>query len=362
MFVDTVAAVVEVPNLAVDGFTGGVVSENWTTGERSARLFRNPAPGEPYAPRVTYWTGSQVLKVEFSVQKMSVGSDTPGATGAALDAVDRFLAGAFGAGLPGVRTWRVQRVDYCVDIQVGEALPAYMAVLERLQIASWSRHPFAGQGVVWKSRSTRGRWVKFYDKSKESGNGSGVLRFEVSNYRDAVRYMAEHWFGCERSVAELVKPGRAVFVLCYFWDKLGLGRGDYGHEQAELWRLRAVFGARGVAAARYVLCVHREFGPEAWRRGLVSRSSYYRWLARLKRQGFLASAGPCALPALCLFGSESELASAENLKSSSAPPVFLGEKTISWKNLAEKLGFRAEVRPISYLLEVFNGTESTKSA
>jgi len=320
-------------------FQGGVERQAFDTGEVDRRLYRNPS-GSEYGPRVTYWDTTRTLKVEFSAQKMG------GTVGQALDAVDEFLRDTFGE-LPGIRSWSVQRIDYAADLAVGDKLPLYVAALEQAQIAGCTRHPFSGAGIVWKSRGRRGRWVKFYTRA------DGSLRFEVSSYKDAARYMAERWFGCERTVEQMVKPGRALFALSREWERLGLGGDVFGHEVGELDRLRAVFGLRGVSSARYVLELHREFGAEAYRGlGLVSKATYYRRLAELRAEGFLVEGDErealkaIELPCESVF----DAIGARNLKSSEPPlAIFRPEKT--WARLCGLLEISAKNRPNRYLLK-----------
>ena len=116
-----------------------------------------------------------------------------------------------------------------------------------------------------------------------------TLRFEVSNYRDAVKYMAARWFGCERLVGEMVGIGRALYCLAAHWDRLGLGVSDsFGHDEHQLMRLRQAFG-RKVSTAYYALRLIREYGPQACTAplNLMSKSAYYAWRGRLIECGFL---------------------------------------------------------------------------
>jgi len=387
-FIDTVVArVVLDRDLDVTLFEGGVVYEDLAMGEVSRRLYRNPAEG--YAPRVTYWPGSRTLKIEWSVEKMG------------LERVDVWLRETFGE-VPGIRTWRVMRVDYAVNLDVGANLPEYLAAVGRLQLGSWERHPWEGRGVVWKSKSQRGRWVKFYDKGRERAErggargesepvagrrqgsahpADGVLRFEVSNYADAVKYMAARWFGCERTVGELVEPGRALYVLAYFWQKLGVGRG-VGERDAELAQLRRAFGVRNVAAARHALECYRQHGIESYKSlQLISKSSYYRWTRELREKGFLVSANERAsLPALHLpLESVFEKArrpkkgeNGENLKnpepgadrllSRKTHPKNEGMREKNWAKIAGLLGLTGVAPMNLYLLERWHAWSETASA
>lgn len=346
--IDTVAASVKLDHdLDVTVFQGVAAREDFASGEQSVRLFRNQA-GSQYEPRLTYWPATRLLRVEFSVRK--VAASVP------FDTVDTWLRGLFVQELPPLTTWTCQRIDYAVDLDVGDLLPQYLALLGRCQVGSWSRQPHAS-GVVWKSSS---RWVKFYDKGRESEKQIGVLRFEVSNYRDAVRYMAHHWFGCERTVGEMVQPGRALYVLARYFEQLGLAAESYDSREYELQQLKSVFGSRSLPGAAHALACIRTHGTESYKsQSLMSKSSYYRWLRVLREHGFLATNELKSLPVLRLPCTEAfkSLSGAQNLKlrkdAYQLGGVELSQK-ISWEKLAGLLQVSAKTPRNSYLLERFN--------
>lgn len=294
---DTVAAFTSVPSLAANLFGGGSVVEDFDTGRSRARLWLNP--GEAYAPRVTYWPEAELLKLEFSISKMAdVDPQTntdEAAKERALDNVNAF-ARQFGD-LPDVRTWTVQRVDYCWMWDCGEQVDEYLHVMSELVASGMARSTYK-HGVVWKAGN---RWTKFYRRKQ-------MLRFEVSNYRDAVVYMAKHWFQCERTVEQMLKPERAIRCMAEMWKRLGLdGLDEYKASDALLCKLRETYSNQ-VGQAFYVLHLIIEFGSQAIARGLVSSSSFYRWKRRLAADGFLAMS-ETTMDALLL-------PSTENLKTS----------------------------------------------
>lgn len=333
MNVDTIAALTDVPDLDVSVFQAVAGSASLTTGEVQQRYILN-LDGE-YAPRATYYATTGTLRVEWAASRLSV------------DEADVWVREVFGV-KRSVREWRCQRVDYAVDLNV-EQVPEYLAALSRLQLSTWQRHPFAGQGVVWKAKS---RWAKFYNKR------TGVIRFEVSNYRDAVRYMASRWFGCERTVQEMMQPGRALYVLAYYWQRLGLGQG-IGAEQGELYALREAFGRRNIASAQHALHCIQEHGTESYKGlQLISKSSYYRWLKALREHGFL-SMSESVLPALHLpLERFFDASLAQNLKGSDVAPLSsLNEKNSreKWWFLSQVMGFNPKNPEIKYLQERFDG-------
>ncbi len=364
--IDTIAALITLSKPVDEAlFNGRVDQVDLRTGIAASRLFRHSTDAA-YAPRVTYYPKTQSLRVEFSVVKMAasnpLGDVTPEIVNTALDRVDAWISSTFGP-LPSVRTWKVQRVDYAVNLHVGALLPHYLSVLNSLHLSSSSRFPHP-TGVLWKSGGSRGRWVKFYDKARECGDlAGGVLRFEVSNYRDACDYMARKWFVCPRIVQEFVQFGRAAFVLAHIWNALGLGHTDlYERREFVLARLRDTFGQRNVAVSAHALMCIQQHGTRAYGDlHLISKSTYYRWRTDLAAHGFLTDgARDAALTALRL-PLESVFARVQNLKSSEPAPHYKHEKKSgaeNWAKLALGLGFNPKNPENSVLLEAFNGWSS----
>lgn len=357
MLVDTVAGLVRLEALPDPAlFDGAAVSADFGSGERNERLWRN-GRGDGYEPRVTFWPGSMALRVEFSVKKLGGDLD------AAMLWVDEWLSVWLGVRVPPVVTWRCQRVDYCADVYVGADAGAYLAAAGGLPGGRFVRVAFAGEGVVFKSGS---RWVKVYDKSRESGRGAGVLRFEVSNFRDAVRYMAERWFVCDRSVGEMVRPGRALYVLAYYLGRLGFLGSGFGARERLVYALRERYGGRSLAGALHAHDCITAYGAEAWRSlGLISRSSFYRWLSALRADGLLAVVeGSAGLPAIALPAESvfSVICGSANLKNFSTggnrglekkPGGKFGENGSLWDVLAGELGINRDCEPVSWLTAAF---------
>lgn len=329
-------------------FAGGTISEQFDKRTVSARLWLNANKQDTYAPRVTYWRphgsrhgkelgniekdlsqremfideeGEQrdgfpfgLLKLEFSIPKMVENDPLKTITHKqalqALERVTDFVRSHVYKDAPHLLEWTTQRIDYTWMWNTSPNLRAYMAVLHNLRIGGMSRHPYeASEGIVWKAGN---RWVKFYNKNKEAGIISvdiEMLRFEVSNYKDAVRYMASEWFGNDRTVANMMLPHRALWCLSYLWDKLGLGRADhYGAEELLDHRLRKEFG-ESVAAASWALRCVRLYGVSSYKEGieLMSSNNYHTWQRRLKEKGILLTRDDGgdvvnleALPALAL--------------------------------------------------------------
>lgn len=388
--IDTVAAYTQVPYyLSDDLFQGGIVQEEFDRVGVSARLWHNPASKGDYEPRVTYMRDHGrrddglvrelgavervdfppgldlkkhlfpygMLKIEFSLPKLARLSPTTNPTMVdvelALERATVFVRGLFGEGIEPVSQWVAQRVDYTWMWDVDPYMKAYMSVLKKLRVAGMSRHPFADQGVVWKSK---GRWVKFYDKSQEAGVAGQVLRFEVSNYKPAVRYIRSGWFACDGTVEALVQPEVALFVMSYVWEKLGLGRSDhYGHEELMVHRLRGQYGS-SVAAAYYALMIVREYGVDAVDEGLISKNNYYQWRRKLRDDGFLTEVDASYvvhdvhLPALHLPTEAVFDSFAKDLGEPGFLGVVSGSKKI-WQKLWSEFGLKKPGRINEYLCE-----------
>lgn len=325
--IDTIAALIAPAHpLPESLFSGGSIITDFGDSDVQARLWLNPADGEAYHPRVTYWrdlgsrtgtgltdfvstphlnadgevmTDHGLLKIEFSVPKyLGLEYDanpTEEEVATALQKATDFVHHTFGDYLPHVSSWICQRVDYTHNWHVDTYLAAYMSVLDKLRFKNYSRHPFEAMGgVVWKSKSTKGRWVKFYNKTREQGIKSTdeVLRFEVSNFSNTVKYIAKAWFGNERYVGEMVKFPRALYVMCRVWDELGLGKGDeYGHREMLDVRLRNAFSLRDMPRASYALQMIERYGVRAYSEDAkyMSKTSYYRWRKLLSQAGLLTS-------------------------------------------------------------------------
>lgn len=370
-------------------FQGGSVQEDFSRAGVSARLWRNPAKDDEYAPRLTYWrphgmrvssrvnpkTGERIalppaigqvdttvlpdvpddanlkafpyglLKAEFSIPKLAVGTSlrniTMSEAQAALSKASLYVQTHIDEDAPNIEDWTAQRLDFAWNWDVSPNLRAYMAVLHQLRIGSMSRHPFdANEGVVWKQKN---RWVKFYNKSLEMGlkDGREILRFEVSNYKDAVTYMADEWFAVSgRTVGELLQPDVALYCMAYIWEKLGLGEGNqYGVEEMLDQRLRQAFG-RGVAGASYALRMIRQYGNTSYSTSiaLMTQNNYYTWVRKLKRAGFLTKldsdddyefvAVPLQPLSLPIYDALPSLLAAQNLDIKKLPPDMTASKIL----------------------------------
>lgn len=286
--IDTIAAITTLDRPLDDGLFGGsALVTDHVTGSEHSRMWLNPS-GDQHgaAPRLTYWPDSMTLKAEVSLPKLcNLPEDAT--TDDALDALNAWI-GDLIPGLDDVRKWRCQRVDYCWQWDTSPfPATAYLDVLSRLPMSGARRHSFKGEGVVWKNNS---RWVKFYDKGKEQSVSDKVLRFEVSNYGAACRYMADQWFDCERTVVEMVRPDRALYVLRWTWRKLGLEGVDIGDVQRTIFDLRKSFGV-STPNAFYYLHLCSMYGRDAINMGLTSASSFTAWRTRLRKAGFLVRAG-----------------------------------------------------------------------
>ncbi len=399
--IDTIACFIQPPKRLDDTlFNGGVIQENFDERDVTARLYRNPPQGV-YEPRVTYWrsqgqrsgkslgnitqtpnedgeldTDRGLIKIEFSVPKLAGVDSLTNVTEAdinhALNLATAFVRSCLHEDLPDVRRWIVQRVDYAWMWEVGHLMAAYMGVLQKLNLRTYSRHPFGvNEGVVWKSDSTKGRWVKFYNKTREQKRtDTAVLRFEISNYRDAVRYMCDAWFGCDRVVGEVVKLPRALYCMAWHWDVLGLGKSDsYGAEELMMMRLKDRFSLKHLPRAAFALqCIHK-YGRMVYSDdvALMSKSTYYAWRKRLSDAGFLATQSSSEddviieeyldalhLPTSLVYTqlTNKQITKLQNLGTGSDAPAKHTHKNL-WKNLAVALGLTPSTKMTSYLIDEF---------
>lgn len=276
------------------------------------------------------------LSVTFSVVSVShawMVNPTPEQVQSTLDGIDKYLFDSQSLSIPPIRQWTCQRVDYAWNFNVGQQLPEYMLMLQGLHCSTMDRAVYAqeSEGVIWKSNS---RWVKFYNKSKRLGGGDAqtVIRYEVSNYADAIRYMCKAWFGCDRTVENLIHRGRALYVLVRFFETLGLTADSYESKASVVRRLREVFGSRSLSAlAAYDLITTH--GTDVSKYSLMPSSTFYLWRDRLREHGFLTTS-EVVLPALSLPVEETLIyLLSENVKNDVS-----GDNTLTAKNLSDILG------------------------
>jgi len=282
---DTLVAYTYVRHLDASLFDGGAVYEDFGSGRQSGRYWINSDDQQDYQPQFTYFPTQCLLRVQVSLEKLInayriIHTKT---VDDALNALDAVIAETFSLNLPSVREWHCTRIDYAWTWLVHPDVATYIAAVKDVHLARMNRADFDTSGVVWKNAS---RWVKIYDKSKEAALDGQWLRFEVSNYKNAVKYMCEHWFDCENTVDELLRPGRALYVLARYLELVGLHKDAIDMRVPEMVRLRDVFG-RGAAAAYWHLCIIREHGRNANNTSLTSSASMSAWSKKLRDAGFI---------------------------------------------------------------------------
>jgi hypothetical protein len=250
-------------------------------------------------------------------------------------------------------------VDYAHNFDVGKDITAYMSLLQSLWIGGMARHPYPdSQGVIFKGKQRGSRWVKFYDKAKQLGDGSGrgVLRFEVSNYKQVLPYMCKEWFGCDRTVANVLQPGRALYCMASQWERLGLATtSTYGADSTTLLlRLKADFGNSALTAYGALHAIHT-YGADAHTQyHVMSSNTYYRWRKLLTQHGYITEHSDVSLMALHLptdtvyhyakiFDSPQNLAFPRTAGAKSTLKIFA-------EKLAPALGVRPDAKPSEYLV------------
>lgn len=286
--VDTIKASIPVWALSPDVFDNHheVRDQN---GEIKLRKWTINRPDEP---RLTYYGNDGRLLVEVSLPKYATGQNTIPLSHEesmlALAKVDAWLSDV--GQLPPLKTWALKRIDYFTGWPVGvDAMPFYLDAIKRLEFTKYERHVFR-TGVSWRSKS---RVMQLYDKYAESHQDAsrGILRFEVSNKSEAINYMHSAWFpalGC--TVEAFLSPACAQTIVARFLNRLGVPSLQLGAVDVDL---RREFG-RSWAQARTYLHLIQVHGSDVWRRGYMSRASFYRYRVRLA----LLASQPQLLPML----------------------------------------------------------------
>lgn len=238
--------------------------------------------GKPNEPRLTYYPHDARLTLEVSWPKFCFGHNTrlvdePRLSIGMINNWLRWFGVTTDVGL-----WRVNRIDYAADWCVGSALPFYIEGLQKLILSSHDRADYES-GVMWKSQS---RAIKFYNKTAEQGINdltAAVLRFEVSNYRDSVRYICSKQ-GATGSLVNLSSIQVVESVLTQWLEKcIPIG---FGADESIRARVYEAFGHRAGAALEHMRLINQH-GTQAYWLGFTNRSSYYRWKGELHRAGLL---------------------------------------------------------------------------
>ena len=364
MMFDTVIASIEWPHTLDQSLFDGGQSTTDLQQKAILRLWRN----RPNEPRITYWLGEDVkrLRVEFSIPSMAKISPylnpQHGDVMLAIYHVNTFLAETFSHDLPSILNWHCSRIDYAWNWDVGADMKAYMSLFQQLWMGTMARHPYPeSQGVVFKSKQRGSRWVKFYDKGKQLGErDKTVIRFEISNFKRTLPYMCEHWFGCDRTVGNLLHPGRALYCMAMMWERLGLDNADtYGGDASSLLlRLRKDYGNASLAAYGALHAI-RSYGADVYKHyDLMSKNTYYTWKRRLSECGYTTEYSDTSLMALhlpsdTLYQSVKEFQTVQNLAIGDAGGQKRTAKIFA-EILAPALGVRPDATPSKYLIKRFN--------
>lgn len=277
--VDTIKASIPVWALAPEAFDNHHEVRD-QHGEVSLRKWTINRSDEP---RLTYYASNGRALVEVSLPKYYSGQNTIPLSHEesllAVAKVDAWLAdiGEF----PPLKLWAVRRADYFTGWRVGEeAMPVYLDAIKRLEMVRYERHVFR-TGVSWRTKS---RVMQLYDKYAESGQevSRGVLRFEVSNKQDAITYMQQAWFpflSC--TVEAFLSPKVHQQVVSHFLTRLGIDRLQLEAVDMVDLVLRREFG-RSWAQAKTYLQLIDQYQSDVWRRGYMSRASFYRYKGKLE--------------------------------------------------------------------------------
>jgi len=201
-----------------------------------------------------------------------------------------------------IMDFKVNRIDYAWNFDMHSDLHTvkYIKVFKGLRIPRMSTTHYGMDGVTWLNR-TRFRAIKFYNKSREQKrHDRHVLRFEVSNYSPAIRYMSDTWFDGDDTLESYLRYKVALYLLLYAWyDKLGIndhlfiGKDDLYNEMYDQY-------GRSAGTAHRVHTLYHEYGTEAYKMGLIPKVTYYKWTRLLKLSGLLqrssVSMTPISIP------------------------------------------------------------------
>lgn len=291
--IDTLAATVGVDGLDETLFDRVSISRAMDDDEGDEmRRFYNVRTAT--APALTYFPYSKAgprLRVEASLPKLLgkpiaiLGQED---VDQALVEMDAYLR-ARGLPVPPVAEWVCRRWDICYGWLTGDLTPVYIAALSKMQCSTYRRVPFGPSGVVWKSAKGY-RWVKFYDKRRELGfKVGGVLRFEVSNYRNGVKYIAKKRHEIPQTVGRMTRRDVVYKELRYWLERVGVYDAPFGNQDNLMQQLVEAFGTRSAPVAHYFLTVFQQHGIAAYKEplNLMTQSTYYRWRSKLINAGLL---------------------------------------------------------------------------
>lgn len=290
--IDTLAATIGVEGLDEGLFDRVSISRAMDDSEDEMKRYYNVR--STVDPALTYFPMTRAgprLRVEVSLPKLLglpiaiLGQDD---VDRALVLIDDYMRSR-GLPVPPVSEWVCRRWDICYAWPTGDLTPVYIAALSKMQCSTYQRVPFGPSGVVWKSAKGY-RWVKFYDKRRELGyREGGVLRFEVSNYRNGVKYVAKKRYKVPQTVGRMTRRDLVQQELEYWLARIGVLDAAFGSEDRLMQRLVEEFGTRSAPTALYFLTVFRQHGIDAYKEplNLMTQSTFYRWRSKLIAAGLL---------------------------------------------------------------------------
>lgn len=295
------------------------------------------------------------LRLEFSVphfNHLTFRNPSVGDVGFTLQQLSLLLRALLDQDVPAIKQWSVRRVDYAWNWEVGDDAALYLQHLSGLRMSGYGRTDWDQSGAQWKGKRANGRVIKWYHKGIEQGEPDrGVIRFEASHHRKAAAYLAAQVFGCEPTVGEMVKPGRALYALGLAWERLGVpGRWATLDRAGLLRRLHDLYGS-SAAQALYALECIQQYG-RACVPDLLSENTYYRWRKLLKRDGLSGVHEGVALPPLHLPADSvlDALNARQNLGAATSM-VLGGNEKIWWEKLSALLQIKPGRPASQYLLE-----------
>jgi hypothetical protein len=280
--VDTIKASVALPSrltLNADGFD--VISTHETKQGLITKWIIKPPSGET-SPRITFYPSGYRLLCEVSLPKFLVGDNVTGLSSQiceAFELLNERLSELSSQPLPKIQTWSIRRIDYVTGWYVNNDMLSYLQAIGTRELPRYEKNFFA-RGVRWQTKSRR---INIYDKFAQDRTGLGLLRCEIQNRWSAIAWMAKKWFGLAPTVENFTTETMARVVLIHYLEQL---RVKSLPPVPDDLRLQSVFASRWAQAKTYRELID-QYGRDAYKTGLMSRASYYRYKSELIEHNLL---------------------------------------------------------------------------
>ncbi|SRR6266404_2952309 len=169
--------------------------------------------------RIAIMGDAGILSFESSLPKLIHGNNVAGIydPAIALTALHEFIADHVTGEIPELQEAAYQRVDYCHNFFVGNALSDYVSTLASVSFLKHHRLTDRYGGVEWWNHSRR---VRVYDKHKEIlevdkknvSEARGILRFEIQ-LRKKSRFLERRLAKKNLTLQDILEPALAYACL-----------------------------------------------------------------------------------------------------------------------------------------------------